>query len=147
MRVPCSTYRLQFHSNFRLTNAAELVRYFEDLGITDIYSSPLLRSRRGSTHGYDVTDPTQLDPEIGMFDELSALARSLQSRDMGLLLDIVPNHMSASSENAWWWDVLRRGEWSKYASAFDVDWSRKVLLPILQRPYGEVLESGELRVH
>jgi (1->4)-alpha-D-glucan 1-alpha-D-glucosylmutase len=147
MRIPISTYRLQFNRDFRFTDALRLVDYLHELGITDLYASPILKARPGSTHGYDVTDPTQLNPEIGTPEEFDELCRALQSRGIGLILDIVPNHMAASLDNPWWFDVLEKGEGSAYAQFFDVNWeSKKVLLPILGRPYGEALENQELRL-
>src|SRR5262245_49464645 len=141
MKIPGSTYRLQFNRDFRFTHAIELIDYLHDLGITDIYASPLLKARTGSTNGYDVTDPTQINPELGTREEFDEFCRHLQTREMGLILDIVPNHMAACVENPWWFDVLENGEDSAYAGFFDVNWeSKKVLLPILGRPYGEALE-------
>src|SRR5215470_8402629 len=148
-----STYRLQFNRAFRLADAARLLDYFLQLGITDLYASPILVSRTGSGHGYDVTDPTGIDPEIGSEEEFEALQSELVKRGMGLLLDIVPNHMAASSENPWWMDVLESGPDSAFAAYFDVDWqppsrnlTGKVLLPFLARPLGEVLDQGELQL-
>ena len=147
MRIPISTYRLQFNRDFRFTDALRLVDYLYELGITDLYASPILKARAGSTHGYDVTDPTQLNQEIGTPEEFDEFCRALQSRGMGLILDIVPNHMAASLDNPWWFDVLEKGEGSAYAQFFDVNWeSKKVLLPILGRPYGEALDNQELRL-
>ena len=150
-RIPISTYRLQFNSNFRFEDARALVPYLHQLGITDVYASPLLQAKRGSPHGYDVTDPSHLNPELGTDQEFDALVTELHQQGMGLLLDIVPNHMSASSENPWWMDVLENGPRSPFASHFDIDWNppsrtleNRVLLPILGRPYAEALESGEL---
>jgi (1->4)-alpha-D-glucan 1-alpha-D-glucosylmutase len=145
VRIPVATYRIQFNKDFRLEDARALVDYLDELGITDLYSSPILKARPGSAHGYDVTDPTTVNPEIGDAEKLKDLASALQSRDMGLLLDIVPNHMAASLDNPWWFDVLEKGEESPYAAFFDVNWEmKKVLLPILRRPYGETLEKKEL---
>lgn len=145
MRIPVSTYRLQFNREFRFVDALKLVDYLHELGVTDVYSSPILKARPGSAHGYDITDPTQLNPEIGTPEEFDELVRALQARDMGLILDIVPNHMAASLDNPWWFDVLEKGADSEYASFFDVNWeSKKVLLPILARPYGEALENHEI---
>jgi (1->4)-alpha-D-glucan 1-alpha-D-glucosylmutase len=145
VRIPVSTYRLQFNRDFRFTDALGLVDYLHDLGITDIYASPILKARPGSTHGYDITDPTQLNPELGTPEEFDAFCRALKDKGMGLILDIVPNHMAASLDNPWWFDVLEHGEESAYARFFDVNWeSKKVLLPILGKPYGEALESKEL---
>src|SRR3989441_76499 len=92
VRIPISTYRLQFNCDFRFEDARRIVDYLYELGITDIYASPLLKARPGSTHGYDVTDPTHLNPELGTAEEFDQLSRALQARDMGLILDIVPNH-------------------------------------------------------
>jgi (1->4)-alpha-D-glucan 1-alpha-D-glucosylmutase len=145
VKIPLATYRLQFNREFRLEDARRLVDYLHELGITDLYASPLLKARAGSTHGYDVTDPTQLNPELGSAQDLDNLSDALRSHDMGLILDIVPNHMAASIENPWWRDVLENGEDSSCAPFFDVNWaSKKVLLPILRRPYGETLDNHEL---
>ena len=145
MRIPVSTYRLQFNRDFRFVDAIRIIDYLHDLGITDLYSSPILKARPGSTHGYDVIDPTQINPEIGTPEEFNQLVEALQAKGMGLILDIVPNHMAASVDNPWWFDVLEKGQDSPYAAFFDVNWeSKKVLLPILGRPYGEALENEEL---
>ena len=153
LRIPSATYRLQFSGQFRFEQARALAGYLDDLGVTDIYASPLLQARHGSGHGYDVTNPTHLSTEIGSEQELEALATELRQRHMGLLLDIVPNHMVASSENPWWMDVLEDGPGSAYASFFDIDWHpprtmtrNKVLLPILGRPYAAALENQELKL-
>jgi (1->4)-alpha-D-glucan 1-alpha-D-glucosylmutase len=148
-----ATYRLQFNRDFTFQDALKIVDYLADLGITHVYASPIFSSRRGSTHGYDVTDPTRLNPELGAEADFAAFQEKLRERGLGLILDIVPNHMSASSENSWWMDVLENGPDSAYASYFDVDWhppSRmlegKVLLPVLGRPFGEALEHQELKL-
>jgi (1->4)-alpha-D-glucan 1-alpha-D-glucosylmutase len=99
MRRPRSTYRLQVNADFKLSRVRELIDYFADLGISDLYLSPLLQARPGSTHGYDVTDPAQVNPEIGSTAELELLSADLRACNMGILLDIVPNHMAASEEN------------------------------------------------
>ncbi|MBE0569122.1 MAG: malto-oligosyltrehalose synthase [Deltaproteobacteria bacterium] len=150
-RIPSATYRLQFHKRFRFENARGLVPYLEALGITDLYASPILQARRGSTHGYDVTDPTRLNADLGAEAHFDALVKTLRERGMGLLLDIVPNHMAASVENAWWTDVLESGPGSPFAAFFDIDWhspkkalQSKVLLPILGGPYGRTVEEQEL---
>lgn len=149
--APLATYRLQFHRRFRFEDARALVPYLETLGVTDLYASPILQARKGSSHGYDVTDSTRLNPELGKRGEFDALTGALKDRGMGLVLDIVPNHMSASSENRWWMDVLENGAGSPFASYFDIDWhspkkalEKKVLLPVLGGPYGRVLENQEL---
>jgi (1->4)-alpha-D-glucan 1-alpha-D-glucosylmutase len=151
--IPASTYRLQFNKDFGFADATRLLGYFSELGITDLYASPILMSRRGSGHGYDVTDPTRLDPEIGSEEDFEILQNELIQRGMGLLLDIVPNHMAACSENRWWMDVLENGAQSAFASYFDIDWepsSRhligKVLLPILGEPFGDTLDQGQIRL-
>jgi len=144
-RVPIATYRLQFNAQFTFQDARRVVAYLAELGISDLYSSPLLRARKGSTHGYDIVDATMLNPELGTPDDFTALHDQLDGHEMGLVLDIVPNHMAASHENAWWMSVLENGAQSRYLHFFDIDWrDEKVLLPILGKPYGEALESGEL---
>jgi (1->4)-alpha-D-glucan 1-alpha-D-glucosylmutase len=152
LRVPLATYRLQLNRRFRFADARALVPYLHELGISDIYASPIFKARPGSTHGYDVMDPTSLNPELGTEREFEALVRELRGRGMALLLDIVPNHMAASSENPWWMDVLENGLSSPYAHYFDIDWHpdpadgvprNMVLLPILGGPFRSVLEDGE----
>jgi (1->4)-alpha-D-glucan 1-alpha-D-glucosylmutase len=153
-RVPVSTYRLQFNEGFTFAQARALVDYFEELGVTDFYSSPILKARPGSPHGYDIIDHTQVNPELGGEGELVELAQELRARGMGLLVDVVPNHMSiAGSLNEWWQDVLENGPGSTFARYFDVDWNPpnpalkdRVLLPILGDQFGRVLEKQELRV-
>src|ERR1700682_4565686 len=148
-----ATHRLQFNKDFTLQAATSLLDYLFDLGVTHVYASPIFRSRPGSSHGYDVIDPTRLNPEIGSEADFSLFQEGLRKRGMGLILDVVPNHMSASSENAWWMDALENGPASAYASYFDIDWhppSRnldgKILLPVLGKPFGEVLDSGALKL-
>src|SRR5215472_12334532 len=147
-RVPLATYRLQFNPELRFNHARSLIPYLSELGVTDIYASPLLQARRGSPHGYDVTDPSHLNVELGTGEEFDALVHDLRERDMGLLLDIVPNHMAASSENPWWMDVLEEGPKSPFSPHFDIDWhppnrslENRVLLPVLGKPYAQVLEN------
>jgi (1->4)-alpha-D-glucan 1-alpha-D-glucosylmutase len=151
--VPGATYRLQFNRHFRFRDARKLLPYLHKLGITDIYASPLLAARRGSLHGYDVTDPNRLNEELGSWEEFESLCSELARLGMGLLLDIVPNHMSMSSENRWWMGVLENGPESPFASYFDIEWhhpkpalQNKVLLPILGSPYGKVLENQQLQL-
>lgn len=152
-RVPRATYRLQFNREFTLRQAIALVPYLNELGVSHIYASPLLKACAGSMHGYDVCDCSQLNPEIGTEDELEALVAALRAHDMGLVLDIVPNHMAASSENLWWWDVLQHGRASRYANHFDIEWNSpdpqlrgRVLLPVLGDKYERVLARNELSV-
>ncbi|HSQ15746.1 MAG TPA: malto-oligosyltrehalose synthase [Candidatus Binatia bacterium] len=151
LRIPAATYRFQFHRRFRFEHAAALVPYLEALGITDLYASPIFQARRGSSHGYDVTDPTRLNVELGAKENFESLMSALKERGIGLLLDIVPNHMAASVENRWWTDVLENGQGSQFAEFFDIDWhsskkalDSKVLLPILGGPYGRMIEEQEL---
>src|SRR5262245_45187567 len=147
MRIPISTYRVQFNRDFKFADVTRIVDYLHELGITDLYASPIMRARAGSIHGYDVTDPTQLNPDLGTPEDFVTLCAALREKGIGLILDIVPNHMAASFDNAWWFDVLQKGEDSPYSSFFDVNWeSQRVLLPILGRPYGEVLERQELEL-
>jgi (1->4)-alpha-D-glucan 1-alpha-D-glucosylmutase len=145
-RVPRATYRLQLNAGFTFADARRVAPYLADLGVSDIYSSPILKARKGSMHGYDVVDPAALNPELGSEEDFTALHESLREREMGLLLDVVPNHMAASSENAWWMSVLENGPQSRFIHYFDIDVSPKVLLPILGKPYGESLESQEIRL-
>lgn len=146
MRRPSSTYRLQLNGDFGFAAARALVSYLRRLGVGDLYLSPILAARPGSAHGYDVVDPTRVNPELGGREGLDALAERLHDADMGLLLDIVPNHMAAHHANPWWWDVLRRGRASEYADHFDIDWTgdERVLLPVLGKPLEQVLEAGEI---
>jgi (1->4)-alpha-D-glucan 1-alpha-D-glucosylmutase len=149
-RIPLSTYRLQFNRNFGFDDARRLLPYLQLLGITDLYASPLTQARPRSTHGYDVTDPTRLNSELGTERVFQELAAELRSKGMGLLLDIVPNHMAVSSANPWWMDVLEKGPESSFARCFDIDWDtpkkalrNKIMLPILALPYGQTLENQE----
>jgi glycogen operon protein len=149
-----ATYRLQLHAGFGFERAREVASYLAELGVTDIYSSPLLAAARGSTHGYDVVDHTKLNPELGTEEDFVAFSERLRELGLGLLVDMVPNHVGiASGQNALWDDVLENGPSSLYADFFDIDWSpprpdlhSRVLLPILGGQYGDVLEQGQLRV-
>jgi (1->4)-alpha-D-glucan 1-alpha-D-glucosylmutase len=145
LRVPLATYRIQFNAQFTFADARAIVPYLHDLGITEIYSSPILRARKGSMHGYDIVDPTALNPELGTDDDFTELSGALDAHGMGFVLDIVPNHMAASHENPWWMGLLEHGLESRYRYYFDVDWqNEKIVLPILGRPYGEALEAHEI---
>lgn len=154
MTPPVQTYRLQLaRGSFTLADAERIVPYLADLGITHLYLSPVLRSRPGSTHGYDVVDPLRVDPELGGEPALRALADAAHGNGMGLVLDIVPNHMAASTENPWWNSVLEHGRSSPFADMFDIDWTAagppgtdRVLLPVLGEPYGATLATGGIRV-
>ena len=151
-RIPLSTYRLQFNRAFTFTDAARIVPYLHSLGISDVYASSYLKAVPGSGHGYDLTDPTSFNPEVGTEEEYQAFIQALKRHGMGQILDVIPNHMGiARSSNAWWTDVLDNGPSSSYARFFDVDWrpikaelKDKVLLPILGDLYGLVLENQEI---
>jgi (1->4)-alpha-D-glucan 1-alpha-D-glucosylmutase len=138
-----STYRLQLNG-LGFSGARQLVGYLSDLGIETMYLSPILEAVPGSTHGYDVINPTRLDPALGSPGEFEALLAELDAHDMRALIDIVPNHMAAHHANEWWWDTLRQGQSSPYATTFDIDWSRhvgRVLVPTLPRPLEDLLDS------
>ncbi len=154
VRIPSSTYRLQFNRTFTFSQAREIVPYLEHLGITDCYASPYFQARAESMHGYDITDHNQLNAAIGTREEYDHWVADLHARGMGQILDFVPNHMGIGEAlNRWWADVLENGPSSLYAPYFDIDWRPlksdlrdKVLLPILGDQYGRVLERGELKV-
>jgi malto-oligosyltrehalose synthase len=143
--TPRATVRLQFHKDFTFADAEALVPYFAALGISHLYASPIMTARAGSLHGYDVVDPTAVNPELGGEDGLRRLVDALQRQSLGLIVDLVPNHMAATLENPWWADVLRHGRASRYAPFFDVDWESddKVFLPWLGKPTHAV-EPGEI---
>lgn len=152
--LPESTYRLQFHVGFTFRDAARLAPYLRDLGVTHVYASPYLKARPGSTHGYDIADHGVLNPEVGTPEDHDAFVAALREHGLGLILDIVPNHMGvATNDNPWWNDVLENGPSSRYADHFDITWKGarpeledKVLLPVLGEPFGDVLESGQLKL-
>jgi (1->4)-alpha-D-glucan 1-alpha-D-glucosylmutase len=151
MSVPASTYRLQIRESFALDAAAEITAYLHDLGIDWVYLSPLLRASAGSDHGYDVVDHSLVDPARGGNNALDRLANAAHDRGMGILIDIVPNHMGVANprENSWWWDVLQNGRQSKWSEAFDIDWEfggGKVRIPVLGGDVAEAIEREELRV-
>jgi len=153
-KLPRATYRLQLNRDFTFNQAKAIVPYLAALGISHCYISPCLKARPGSMHGYDIVDHNSLNPEIGSSEEFDGFVAALHQHDMGLILDIVPNHMGVmGSDNAWWLDVLENGEASAYAGFFDIDWhplkdelDSKVLVPVLHDHYGAVLESGELKL-
>src|SRR6185369_2832798 len=152
-RVPRSTYRLQFNGDFTFRQAIEITEYLNELGISDCYASPIFRARSGSSHGYDICDFNELNPTLGTQGEFERWAAGLRDLGMGLVLDMVPNHMSADPSNPWWRDVLKHGEASAHAQWFDIDWRApdpklhgKVLLPILEDYYWKVLEAGKLKI-
>jgi (1->4)-alpha-D-glucan 1-alpha-D-glucosylmutase len=153
-RIPSSTYRLQLNASFTFRDATRIVAYLHALGITDCYCASYLTAVPGSQHGYDIADPTSLNPEIGSEVDYRKFVEALTSRNMGQILDVVPNHMGiAKSSNPWWLDVLENGPSSHFATFFDIDWhpvkaelEDKVLLPILGDLYGFVLENQEIRL-
>jgi (1->4)-alpha-D-glucan 1-alpha-D-glucosylmutase len=154
MGIPTATYRLQFNRAFRFNDAKAIVPYLRDLGISDCYASPLLKTPADSDNGYDVCDHSKLNPVLGSEDDFEAFTSTLSNHGLGLILDIVPNHMGIGEPcNAWWMDVLENGPSSSYAYYFDIDWhpvnprlENKVLFPILEDQYGNVLEDGKLRL-
>ncbi|GLQ38353.1 malto-oligosyltrehalose synthase [Rhizobium albus] len=146
MNFPTSTYRLQFRNGMDFEEACSLVPYLAELGISHLYASPIFTAASDSTHGYDVTDYNEIDPVLGGRDGFDRLVQTLREHRIGLILDIVPNHMAASPENPWWNDVLRQGEASPHARHFDVDWSRPITLPVLGQPLEAVLADGELHL-
>jgi (1->4)-alpha-D-glucan 1-alpha-D-glucosylmutase len=150
--TPRATYRLQFFAGFTFDDAIPWVPYLAGLGISHLYASPILKARPGSTHCYDIVDHGQINPELGGEPALRRLVRALRAHKMGLLVDIVPNHMGVGgADNAWWLDLLEFGRSSHYAEFFDIDWDPpdaslhgKILAPFLGSAYGETLANGEL---
>lgn len=153
-RTPRATYRLQLRPGFGFDDAAAVAPYLARLGISHVYVSPPFQAAPGSTHGYDVVDHGRVNEDLGGAEAFARLTRTLAEHAMGLVVDIVPNHMSiATRDNVWWWDVLENGPASRYAHFFDVDWDPheerlrdKVLLPILGEHYGRMLEAGDIRI-
>ncbi|MFJ6325118.1 MULTISPECIES: malto-oligosyltrehalose synthase [unclassified Rhizobium] len=143
MTIPTSTYRLQFRGDMSFDRAEKLLPQLADLGISHVYASPIFTATSGSTHGYDVVDPNEIDPSIGGRRGFDRFVLALRRAGLGLILDIVPNHMAASVENPWWRDVLRHGRESAYAGYFDIDWRRRLTLPELRKPLDEALAAGE----
>ena len=153
-RIPSGTYRFQLHREFNFKDAMGLVGYLHDLGISDCYLSPITEARAGSLHGYDVINHSEINPDLGTEDDFHEFAQMLHERGIGIVQDIVPNHMSiGDATNQWWNDVLENGPSSPYADFFDVDWNppkhdlaNKVLLPVLGEQYGKVLENKEIQI-
>ena len=151
MNTPTATYRIQFSPSFGFQAAHSVISYLADLGISDMYASPIFKAVQGSLHGYDVVDPSRLNPELGGLSDFEALADGLRKHNMGWIQDIVPNHMAMDSENRLLMDILENGSRSKYFTFFDVDWdhpdaslNKRILAPFLGRFYGECLEDGEI---
>ncbi len=153
-RTPVSTYRLQLQPAFTFSDAQAIVAYLARLGITDAYASPFFRAKPDSTHGYDICDFSELNPQLGGEAAFNSFSAELTAHQMGLVLDYVPNHMAVESKlNPWWREMLEHGQASPFARFFDVDWKPekvelqgKVLLPFLGEHYGTLLERGELRI-
>ena len=153
-RTPCATYRLQFNREFTLAHARALVSYLHELGVSHVYTSPLQKAAAGSTHGYDICDFQQLNPDLGTTEDFAQLNGELARHQMSLVLDVVPNHMGVDgTDNHWWRDVLAHGRNSRHAVCFDIDWRAadprlrgKVALPILAERYHEALMDSTLRV-
>jgi len=152
-RAPRSTYRVQLHAGFTFADAEAVLPYLKSLGIGDLYASPIFEARPGSMHGYDVTRHDRLNPELGGEEGFAPLADRLRQLGMGLLLDIVPNHMGVGNDSLWWQDVLENGRASRYANYFDIEWEplnpgmrNKLLLPVLGSQYGDELEAGKIQV-
>ena len=151
MIAPRATYRLQLNKDFTFADAAALAPYLDTLGISHVYLSPILRARTGSTHGYDTVDHTTINPELGTEADFRALVTALRQRDIGVILDHVPNHMGVGgADNALWLDVLKHGSDSRYAAWFDIDWhpprpgmDRKLLVPFLGASYAQALAAGD----
>jgi (1->4)-alpha-D-glucan 1-alpha-D-glucosylmutase len=144
--IPSATYRLQFRNGVTFDSAIALIAHLKTLGITHLYASPIFAAVKGSIHGYDVVDCTKIDPAIGGREGFNRLSAALQDAGMGLILDIVPNHMAASVENAWWRDLLRNGKHSRYARHFDIDWTAKLTLPVLGKSLEETICAHELQL-
>ncbi|MGA9991664.1 MAG: malto-oligosyltrehalose synthase [Thiobacillaceae bacterium] len=153
--IPCATYRLQLNCDFSLRRATELVAYLDELGVSHLYLSPFLKARPGSRHGYDITDHSSLNPEIASAEDFEQFVVALRQHGMGLIMDMVPNHMGImGADNAWWLDVLENGPASRFAGYFDIDWypltqsiPGTVLLPVLGEHYGTALERGDLKLN
>ncbi len=152
--TPTATYRLQLHAGFGFEQARAIVPYLERLGVSHLYLSPIFRATPGSSHGYDVLDHGTVNPELGGLPALHALGAELAARDMGLVVDIVPNHVGvAKGTNPWFRDVLRYGQASAYADYFDIDWEGQpqmttgvLVFPVLGQPFGAALEAGEIQL-
>ncbi|MEL6902040.1 MAG: malto-oligosyltrehalose synthase [Cyanobacteria bacterium J06606_4] len=151
MRIPIATYRLQFTPSFGFERASDIADYLVQLGISDIYASPIFKARSGSQHGYDVVDQNQINPELGGQEKFESLIQKVRDRNLGWLQDIVPNHMAYDRQNPYLMDVFEHGEKSQYSGMFDIDWSHqsirsKVLAPMLGDTYERCLERGELQL-
>lgn len=151
---PLSTYRVQFGPGFGFDQGFEIAAYLSALGISHLYASPYLQAAIGSTHGYDIVDPTHVNDSLGGSEAHMRMCQSLKFHGLGHIIDVVPNHMAiVDHQNPWWWDILKNGPSSWYAAYFDVDWysseerwPNKVLLPVLEEQYGCALEKKMLQL-
>ncbi|MCD8488598.1 MAG: malto-oligosyltrehalose synthase [Desertifilum sp.] len=153
MRIPASTYRIQFNAAFHFDSAKAVIAYLKELGVSDLYASPIFKAREGSTHGYDVVDPNQINPELGSSEAFAGLIQEIQKYNLGWLQDIVPNHMAFDSQNQMLMDVLEQGAASEYIDYFDIAWNQpfeeikgRILAPILGNYYAQCLENGDLQL-
>ncbi len=147
MKIPTATYRLQLREGMDFAKAAQLVPYLRDLGISHLYLSPIFAAAPGSTHGYDVTDPNEVEPSLGGRKGLNALSDALHKAGLGLVLDIVPNHMAFTVHTPWLADILRHGRQSRYADHFDIDWpAGRLRLPWLGAPFADLAASGDITI-
>jgi len=145
-KIPSSTYRLQFRNGMTFERAMTLVPYWQKLGISHLYASPIFAAVADSTHGYDVLDPNAIDPALGGREGFDLLCEALRNAGIGVILDIVPNHMAASLENPWWYSVMEEGEASRFAGYFDIDWSQPVTLPFLGEDFDAIVDRNELKL-
>jgi len=150
---PVSTYRIQFSSDFTFKDFGMIIPYLHRLGVKTIYASPVTVAVPGSTHGYDVTDPLNINPDIGTLEELRRIHQKLKSLGMGWIQDIVPNHMAFSVHNPWIRDILEKGKGSEYSDYFDINWNHpdemlngKLMLPVLGKHLEESIDNGEIKV-
>ncbi|MDX0520239.1 malto-oligosyltrehalose synthase [Sinorhizobium medicae] len=146
MHLPDATYRLQFRNGMDFAKAVELIPHFVGLGVSHLYASPLFTAVRGSTHGYDIVCYDEIDPSLGGYDGFVRLVHALKAEGLGLVLDIVPNHMAAHLENDWWHSVIEWGRVSEFADHFDIDWGAPLTLPFLGRSFEDEVAAGNLRL-
>ena len=154
MHIPKSTYRLQFNSSFSFTSALDIIKYLSKLGISDVYASPIFKAKKDSSHGYDVVEPNQLNPQLGTDDEFDSLIAEVKRHKMNWLQDFVPNHMAFNTQNRMLIDLLENGSNSRYVDFFDIDWNHhhagmknRILAPFLGKLYPEALENGEIKLN
>lgn len=153
-KIPTATYRLQFNREFTFHNAADIAEYLSLMGFSDVYASPIFQARLASTHGYDICDYNQFNSALGSDRDFDHFAATLKTQNLGLILDMVPNHMGIGEQaNRWWMNVLEQGPHSQYAPFFDIRWGKargsrdeRIVLPILGDHYGKVLENSEFQI-